>query len=222
MTADEPGKRKTPRKARKKSVKRQAAPKAPRPAKPLPFSAETEKATKGRPTIYTTELSETICLLVAEGCSVREISELPDMPGKTTVFRWLAMIPDFRDRYALAKEASAESMADEILAIADDGSNDYMERTGKDGATAWVLNHEHIQRSKLRVDARKWLLAKLQPKKYGDRVAIDDAIPDDLPDDERASRIVAILNAARTRRDSATDSDGADVAPAAGAADAGA
>lgn len=173
----------------------------------------------GRPTIFTPELAETICLLVSEGCSVREIGGLPGMPGATTIFRWLAAMPPFREQYALAKEAMAEQMADELLEIADDGSNDYMERTGKDGTTAWVLNGEHVQRSKLRVDTRKWLLAKLLPKKYGDRLALEEAIPDDLTDDERASRLTAILDAARARRGATADSDGANVDPASGAAD---
>jgi hypothetical protein len=65
----------------------------------------------------------------------------------------------------------AERMAEEILDIADDGSNDWIERE-QDGRTVIVADHEHIQRSKLRVDARKWLMAKMLPKKYGDRTTI--------------------------------------------------
>jgi hypothetical protein len=63
-------------------------------------------------------------------------------------------------------------MADEILDIADDGSNDYMAITRKDESEAWQLNGEHIQRSRLRVDTRKWLMAKMKPKVYGDKLDV--------------------------------------------------
>ena len=54
--------------------------------------------------------------------------------------------------------------------IADNGENDYMKRSGKDQEPGYVVNGEAIQRSRLRVDARKWLLSKLAPKKYGDKI----------------------------------------------------
>ena len=64
-------------------------------------------------------------------------------------------------------------MFEEMLEIADDGSNDWMERTGKDGETGdKVVDHEHVSRSKLRVDTRKWMLARMAPKKYGDATNI--------------------------------------------------
>ena len=56
------------------------------------------------------------------------------------------------------------------LDIADDGSNDWVERKNADGSTTEVVNGEHIQRSRVRIDARKWLLSKLAPKKYGDKL----------------------------------------------------
>lgn len=62
----------------------------------------------------------------------------------------------------------AEGMADEILEIADDGRNDWMEIQNRDGDNiGWKVNGEAVQRSRLRIDARKWLLSKLLPKKYG-------------------------------------------------------
>lgn len=81
-----------------------------------------------------------------------------------TVFRWLAQHGEFQEQYARAREAQADYLAEEILDIADDGTNDWMEREGNT-----LVDHEHISRSKLRVDARKWLMSKLLPKKYGDR-----------------------------------------------------
>jgi Bacteriophage Sf6, terminase small subunit-like len=50
------------------------------------------------------------------------------------------------------------TMADEILDIVDDSTHDFVECEGKDGSTYMSVDHEHIQRSKLRYEARKWLL----------------------------------------------------------------
>lgn len=72
-------------------------------------------------------------------------------------------------QYTRAKEESADAMADEILDIADDGSNDYMTVTYGEEERE-VINHEALQRSKLRVDTRKFLMAKMKPKRYGDKL----------------------------------------------------
>jgi hypothetical protein len=124
----------------------------------------------GRRSDYTPELADTICERIADGQSVREIAAAEDMPAMSTIFRWLSERAEFQEQYARAKEAQAEYMADEILHIADDGTNDWMER-GSGENKAWVENGEALGRSRLRIDARKWLLGKLQPKKYGDKVA---------------------------------------------------
>jgi len=73
-------------------------------------------------------------------------------------------------QYARARELGYLSMADEIIDISDDGLNDWIERRRADGSTETVVNHEHISRSKLRFDARRWLLSKCLPKIYGDRL----------------------------------------------------
>jgi len=124
----------------------------------------------GRPSDFTPEIADRLCKLIAEGQSLREICSAEDMPGKTTVLRWLDKNEEFRGQYARAREAQAEHWADEILEISDDGSNDWMERKNQDGSTYTVVDHEHVSRSKLRVDSRKWLMSKLAPKKYGDKV----------------------------------------------------
>ena len=127
----------------------------------------------GRPSDYSEELADRICERIADGESVRNICLDDDMPNKATVFRWLGKHEAFRDQYARAREAQSEHLADELLDIADDGSNDWMERRNADGEViGYVVNGEAIQRSRLRADTRKWLLGKLQPKKYGDSVKI--------------------------------------------------
>jgi hypothetical protein len=70
-----------------------------------------------------------------------------------------------------ARELQIEMMEDELLEIADDANNDWMERHDKDGnSIGWTVNGEHIQRSRARIDTRKWIMSKRAPKKYGDRI----------------------------------------------------
>lgn len=125
----------------------------------------------GRPSDFNETTALEICERLAEGESLRAICLADDMPSKSTVFRWLDSNPTFRDQYARAREFQADTMADEMQDIADDGSNDWMEKHDKDGnAIGWQLNGEHVQRSKLRIDTRKWNASKLKPKKYGDKI----------------------------------------------------
>lgn len=123
----------------------------------------------GRPSDFTPEVAGAICELLSEGSSLRSICDADDMPSMSTVFRWLAASEEFREQYARARELQADTLFDEILEIADDARNDWMERRGEEDA-GWVANGEHIQRSRLRLDARKWMAGKLRPKKYGDKV----------------------------------------------------
>jgi hypothetical protein len=127
---------------------------------------------RGRPSDYSDKTASEICRRIAERESLRKICADSDMPDKTTVLRWLAAEEnaEFRTQYAHAREMQADALFDEALEIADDGSNDWMERLDKDGeAAGWQLNGEHVQRSRLRVDTRKWAAGKLAPKKYGDK-----------------------------------------------------
>jgi len=124
----------------------------------------------GRPSEYTEELADNICAQLSDGASLRTTCLSDDMPDKSTVFRWLRTHEEFRDQYARAKEESADALTDEMLDIADDGSNDWMKRHGKEDEEYWVANGEHIQRSRVRIDVRKWIASKLKPKKYGDKL----------------------------------------------------
>lgn len=85
--------------------------------------------------------------------------------------------PEFLSNYTRAREDQADTLADEIVAIADDGTND----TYKNEEGFELVNHDVIARSRLRVEARKWVAAKLKPKKYGDRVDLTHANPDGGP-----------------------------------------
>jgi len=122
-------------------------------------------------TTYTDEMALVICERLANGESLKTISEDEAMPARSTVFKWLAENKTFSDMYARAREEQADAIFDEILEIADDGRNDWMERRGEDDA-GWVTNGENIQRAKLRIDSRKWMAGKLRPKKYGDKLEL--------------------------------------------------
>lgn len=102
---------------------------------------------------------------------MRTACKADDMPSAVTVFAWMRKYPDFLKQYARAKEESADALAEEIMDIADDGSNDWMEENHK-GDVAYKVNGEHVQRSRLRVEARKWIASKLKPKKYGDKTEV--------------------------------------------------
>ena len=109
---------------------------------------------------------------IAEGKSLRTIRrEDPDLPAMSTIFKWLASDAAFAEQYARAREAQADALFDEVLEIADDGRNDWMERHGDDDA-GYIANGEHIQRSRVRIDARKWMAGKLRPKRYGEKLEI--------------------------------------------------
>lgn len=92
----------------------------------------------------------------------------------STLCLWIADDKELNEQYAHARDALFAAWSDEINEIADDGRNDYMEKLDRNGrGVGYVLNGEHVQRSKLRIESRKWLLSKLASKKFGDRVNLD-------------------------------------------------
>jgi len=123
----------------------------------------------GRPEIYNKEIANKICTEISSSSkSLRTICKGEGMPNVATVLRWLRDDKDgFCTQYARAKEEQADFMIEEMIDIADDGSNDLIE-TEK----GQQENKEVVNRSKLRVETRKWIASKLKPKKYGDKVDI--------------------------------------------------
>jgi len=129
----------------------------------------TDTNERGRPSGYSDLVAETICNRLVGGESLRAICADPAMPGRATVFRWLAGNEEFRRSYALAREFRTEDLLDEILQIADDSSGDYVEKVQPDGKVVTVPNPENIRHARLRIKARKWALARMTPRKYGNR-----------------------------------------------------
>lgn len=104
------------------------------------------------------------------------------LPAYENVHYWLATDSECHSLYLQAKEAQADFMAEEMLGIADDGRNDYIERFDKNSRSlGYVLNGEHVQRSRLRIDTRQWLMSKLKPKRYGAK--IDQQGGEESPDE---------------------------------------
>jgi hypothetical protein len=126
----------------------------------------------GRPSIYTPELAAKVCEYIADGKSMRTIASIDGMPSTFTLLSWLdGSKPEFSIQYAHARELQADKLAEEILDISDNGQSDkYIDEDGRE-----KVDNEVVQRSKLRVDARKWLASKMAPKKYGEKIAIGGA-----------------------------------------------
>lgn len=104
------------------------------------------------------------------------------MPDERTIRAWaLDAEHPFSPQYRRAREIGYHGMSDELVEIADDGTNDYVEKERLDGSKFVALDTEHVQRSKLRVDTRKWLLSKALPKIYGDKLTTELSGPDGAP-----------------------------------------
>ena len=119
----------------------------------------------GRPTDYTEELAAFICSEMASGRSLRSICMQEDMPSSSSVYLWLSKHNRFSDNYAKAQIDRATAMAEEILDISDDSSGDAIVQEDR-----IVPNSVSVARDRLKVDTRKWLLSRMDPKRYGDKV----------------------------------------------------
>lgn len=149
---------------------------------------QTRKPT-GRPSTYTPAIGEYIAARLADGETLSQICKTPGLPSRQCVHQWRMRNPAFADLYARAREIGMESMADDVLAISDDDSGDLL----SDGSP----NSANVQRSRLMVDTRKFLMAKLAPKVYGDKVehnvsgTVEHSVT--LSDRERMRRLATFL-----------------------------
>ena len=116
------------------------------------------------------EIFEKIFLSIENGNSLRKALIDIDLPAKT-FYEWLELDEEKSKQYARACEARAEALLDEMIDIVDDKSKDVKEQE-INGEIIQTVNNEAIQRSRLRYDARKWLISKLNPKKYGDKIDV--------------------------------------------------
>lgn len=127
----------------------------------------------GRPSDYNQEIANSICGLIACGESLRAVCRMEGMPDKTTVLRWLSKFEDFRTQYREAKSESQDAVVEQIFDILDEVPAPHPVTGAVDaGAVTWAKN---------RADARKWYLAKIAPKKYGDRIQQEHTGADGAP-----------------------------------------
>lgn len=122
----------------------------------------------GRPTKYKQSTAKAICLRLMCGESLKSICRRKLYPSHVTVLSWTMRHPQFLNQYVQARELQQELLYDELFEIADDSSLDYSE--SKDGIR---LNSEHVTRSRLRIDTRKWVMERMAAKKYGAKQSID-------------------------------------------------
>lgn len=129
---------------------------------------------------FTEELFQSICDEIAHSslglvniCKKHKVSAV-------SFYDWVAKDEDRLNRYVRAREMQADFLADEILEISDDSSKDTTELEVR-GEAIQVENREWTNRSRLRVDARKWVASKLKPKKYGDKLDLTTNGKDLLP-----------------------------------------
>lgn len=129
-------------------------------------SAPTKRAPK---TLYTKELAETICERLAAGESLISICRDPNMPSDWTVRKWaLDGVDGFDLAYARARDLGYDRVGDELIALADEtriGTITTVKPNGVETKTA-----DMVERARLQIETRKWVLERMLPKKYGNKV----------------------------------------------------
>ena len=151
--------------------------------KPLTFRSPEGTQVRIGKRQYTPAIARKICERIMRLESLKQICKDQRMPSMMTVTRWLAdpRLADFREMYYYARRVAAELRVDEIFEIADDTSDDWQEQTDRDGNfIKMVPNNEAIQRSRVRIDTRKWFAAKMVPRIYGERIEHDHDVTGDL------------------------------------------
>lgn len=144
-------------------------------SKPLKATKLKKKNAGGRPTEYTEKLGIKICEIIATSSyGLRRLAKIYEFfPGTDAIRIWRFKHPSFAARYAQAKLHQADILAEDILDISDDSSLDTIKKINSNGEEYDTFNSEWVQRSRLRVDSRKWLAAKLLPNQYGDKKELE-------------------------------------------------
>lgn len=114
---------------------------------------------------------------ISKGESLRAILPQEDrpkhLPALKTFLEWVSQDEELCKQYARATELRADLIFEEMFEIADDGTNDFVEKQRKNGDTYVEFDTEAVMRSRLRIDTRKWALSKMNPKKYSEKQNLD-------------------------------------------------
>lgn len=134
-----------------------------------------EKKKNGRPTLYNEKLAKKMCEKIAsDSRSVgRLCREVDFFPHEDTFYNWLKLHQKFAELYVQAKRQQVNILIEEIVEISDDTKHDTITKTNKNGDEYEVCNNEWVNRSRLRVDTRKWIATKLVPRLYGDKTQVE-------------------------------------------------
>jgi hypothetical protein len=114
-----------------------------------------------RPTEYTSEIGETICGRLVEDESLQSICAAPGMPDVATVAGWISNNPEFRERYAFAREFQAYCISDDAIDVADDASGDWVEKVRANGRVVRGRDRKNLPRCRLRIAVRNWVVDRL-------------------------------------------------------------
>lgn len=128
-----------------------------------------------RPQAFDVEIAGVLCDLISASAAplVRHLED-SSMPSRVTFFRWLRENPTFAMDYAEARRRQADFLMEETIEIADTPMiGERTEDSDKNGSK--VIRFDNVERSRLRTDIRRWAASRLNPKKYGDRVALTGA-----------------------------------------------
>ncbi len=157
---------------------------------PAPTNFASPSNTRGMPKIrrsnyvnYTDGLARKICRRLMEKETLAQICSDKNMPSLATITRWLVdpKLAEFREMYYYARRVQAEMLVDEIIEIADETENDWKPTYNRHGEqNGWKPDNEAIQRSRVRIDTRKWLATKLVPRIYGDHLDVQHGVSGDL------------------------------------------
>ena len=119
---------------------------------------------------------------LAMGESLNSICQDARLPCRRTVYSWIYNDSEFEDEYVRAKRLGIYALEDELMEIADDGRNDWMEITNRDGDNAgWKINGEAVARSRLRIETRRWYMERLEPRRFGNRVDLNHDVAPESP-----------------------------------------
>lgn len=125
----------------------------------------------GRPSTYNEEMAERVleAFATSRGSLHSAFDSRDDLPDLSTVYRWEEARPEFRERLNRAREKRAHVLAETCIEIADATEHDTLVKTGRDGTEYEVPNHEWINRSRLRFEARRWMAKTLNQRVYGEK-----------------------------------------------------
>jgi hypothetical protein len=162
---------------------------------------------------YDRDLALEVLDHVSKGLTLVSFCRQEGKPSTWTVQRWRARVPEFDEAFCLARDQGHDAMAQECVHIAEDGSDDWIEREKRDGTTYMAVNAEAVGRSKLRIETRLKLLACWDRKRYGPNQQIELTGKDGAPvmdTTTRSARLAGLVAKLKSR--AAGPEDGSDLA----------